>query len=162
MRTELRVRFHELDPNGHVNHGVYMNWFETARIDLLDQLGFGLDRLRERGVHIVVTHVNLRFLRPAVARDVVVIESEVRELRRATSWWHQRALRDGHVLAEAEVRSGTVDGNGVPMLAPVDLTRALRALQEEPSAPALRALQEEPSAASPSARILRPADPLPR
>ncbi len=129
MELTIRVRFHELDPYGHVNHGVYLNWFETARIEALDALGYGLTTLRERGVHLVVTEANLRFLRPAVAGDEVTIESEIGDLRRATSWWHQRAVRDGQVLAEVEVRSGTVDPEGRPVAAPADLLAALQRLR---------------------------------
>ena len=129
MRCELRVRFHELDPYGHVNHGVYLNWFETARIEAMGDLGFGLADLRDRGVHLVVTEANLRFVAPALAGDVVVVESEVREVRRATSWWHQRVLRGDEVLAEVAVRSGTVDATGRPAAAPADLVAALRALR---------------------------------
>ena len=129
MRCELRVRFHELDPYGHVNHGVYLNWFETARIEAMDALGHGLTALRDRGVHLVVTEANLRFLRPAVAGDTVTIESEIADLRRATSWWHQRAVRDGQVLAEVDVRSGTVDAQGRPVAAPADLVAALQRLR---------------------------------
>lgn len=126
---ELRVRFHELDPYGHVNHGVYLNWFETARIEILDALGFGLDTLQARGLHLVVTEANLRFLRPAVASDVVTIESEIRDLRRATSWWHQRAVCGGEVIAEADVRSGTVDPQGRAVAAPSDLLGVLQSLR---------------------------------
>lgn len=129
MEVTLRVRFHELDPYGHVNHGVYLNWFETARIEVMDTLGFGLDTLRDREVHLVVTQVNLRFLRPAVAGDLVTIESEIRDLRRATSWWHQRAVRGGEVLAEVDVRSGSVDPAGRPVAAPADLVAALQSLR---------------------------------
>lgn len=129
MRLDVRVRFHELDPYGHVNHGVYLNWFETARIEAMDALGYGLATLRERGIHLVVTEANLRFLRPAVAGDVVTIESEIRDLRRATSWWHQRAVRDGEVLAEVDVRSGTVDPDGRPVAAPADVVTALQQLR---------------------------------
>lgn len=129
MRLDLRVRFHELDPNGHVNHGVYLNWFETARIEAMDGLGFGLEDLRDRGIHLVVTEANVRFRRPAVAGDLVTIESHIRDLRRATSWWHQQAVRDGEVIAEVDVRSGSVDAEGRPVAAPADVLDALRALQ---------------------------------
>lgn len=126
---ELRVRFHELDPYGHANHGVYLNWFETARIEVMDELGFPLGGLRDRGVHLVVTEARIRFLQPATAGDVVTIETEIADLRRATSWWHQRAVRDGTVLAEVEVRSGTVDADGRPVTAPADLIAALQTLR---------------------------------
>jgi acyl-CoA thioester hydrolase len=134
MRLAFRVRFHELDPYGHVNHGVYMNWFETARIDILDGLGIGLTALRDRGIHLVVTRANLEFKAPAVAGDVITIESEITELRRATSWWQQQALREGEVLAEIAVRSGTVDANGTPIAAPPDLIEALQSLRPTESA----------------------------
>lgn len=129
MEHTLRVRFHELDPYGHVNHGVYLNWFETARIEALEALGFGLGRLQGEGVHLVVTEAALRFLRPAVAGDEVVVESEIRDLRRATCWWHQRVVRGGEVLAEVDVRSGTVDPAGRPVAAPADLVAALQSLR---------------------------------
>jgi acyl-CoA thioester hydrolase len=128
MQLQFRVRFHELDPYGHVNHGVYLNWFETARIDILDSLGFGLTTLRNRGIHLVVTRANLDFLKPAVAGDTITIHTEITDLRRATSWWHQRAIRGDETLAQIAVRSGTVDAHGTPMAAPPDLLDALRSL----------------------------------
>ena len=129
MRTEIRVRFHELDPYGHANHGVWLNWFETARIEVMDELGLGLEQLRDRGLHLVVSEATIRFRQPALAGDVVTVESEVRDLRRATCWWHQRALRGTEILAEVDVRSGSVDEAGRPVAAPPDLLEAMRSLQ---------------------------------
>jgi acyl-CoA thioester hydrolase len=127
--TELKVRFHELDPNGHVNHGVYLGYLETARIELLERLGFTPGTLAARGVHLVIVEVRLRFRRPAVAGDRLRIETEVVELRRASSWWHQRLLRDGELLAEAEIRSSATDRDGRPIRPPEDLLAALRTCQ---------------------------------
>jgi acyl-CoA thioester hydrolase len=124
--TEIRVRFHELDPYGHVNHGVYLNYFETARIDVLDHLGIGLEVLRDRGLHLVVVEANLRFRAPAMARDVLRVETELTRLRPASSWWRQRLVRDepdGEVtlVAEGEVRAATSDPSGRPTATPRDL-----------------------------------------
>jgi acyl-CoA thioester hydrolase len=127
--TELKVRFHELDPNGHVNHSVYLGYLETARIELLERLGFTPSSLAARGVHLVIVEVRLRFRRPALAGDRLRIETEVTELRRASSWWHQRILRDGEVLAEAEVRSSATDRDGRPTRPPEDLLAVLRTCQ---------------------------------
>jgi acyl-CoA thioester hydrolase len=124
--TELKVRFHELDPNGHVNHGVYLGYLETARIELLEALGFTPMSLADRGVHLVIVEVGIRFRRPAIAGDVLTIETGIRELRRASSWWHQRITRDGEVIAEADVRSTATDRAGRPTRPPADLLAALR------------------------------------
>jgi acyl-CoA thioester hydrolase len=125
----LRVRFHELDPNGHVNHGVYANYFETARIELLESLGFGPDVLAERGVHLVVVELRIRFKRPARAGERLIVETRIAELARASSWWHQTLRRDDEVIAEAEVRSSATDRTGRPCRPPADLAAALAALR---------------------------------
>jgi acyl-CoA thioester hydrolase len=124
--TELKVRFHELDPNGHVNHSVYLGYLETARIELLESLGFTPMSLAERGVHLVIVEVGIRFRRPAIAGDVLTIETGIRELKRASSWWHQRITCDGELIAEADVRSTAVDRDGRPTRPPADLLAALR------------------------------------
>lgn len=128
-RTELKVRFHELDPNGHLNHGVYLNHFETARIEVLEELGFDPGALRDRGIHLVVVEANVRFRRPAHAGDRLVVETRIAELRRASSWWHQRMLRGDDLLAEVDVRSSVVGADGRPVRPPADLVDALRALR---------------------------------
>lgn len=123
--STIRVRFHELDPYGHVNHGVYLNYFETARIELLDQLGYGLDVLRQRGLAIVVVEANIRFRAPARAGDLVTIDTRVSEVGRASSWWHQRMTRDGTLLADLDVRAATTTHDGRPTAAPDDLRAAI-------------------------------------
>jgi acyl-CoA thioester hydrolase len=124
--TELKVRFHELDPNGHVNHSVYLGYLETARIELLESLGFTPMSLAERGVHLVIVEVGIRFRRPAIAGDVLTIETGIRELKRASSGWHQHITFDGELIAEADVRSTAVDRDGRPTRPPADLLAALR------------------------------------
>lgn len=126
--TEIRVRFHELDPYGHANHGVWLNWFETARIEIMDDLGLGPADLQARGIHLVVSQATIRFRQPALAGDVVTITSQIHDLRQATCWWHQQARRGHDLLATIDVRSGTVDPDGRPIRAPEDLRQALNHL----------------------------------
>ena len=126
-RTTVRVRFHELDPYGHLNHGVYLNYFETARIEVLEELGFGLEDLRARGLGIVVVEANIRFLAPAGPGETLTIDTGVSELLRASSWWHQRLTRDGTPLAEADVRAAMTTLDGRPTAAPADLREAIAA-----------------------------------
>ena len=129
MATTIDVRFNELDPYGHVNHGVYLTYFEVARIELLDSIGFGLTRLQELGFHLVVVEVNTRFRAPAVAGDRLTVVSEVADMRRASSRWHQRLLRDDEVIATNEVRAAITDLGGRPVAPPPQLTAALETLR---------------------------------
>lgn len=129
-QVELKVRFHELDPNGHVNHGVYLNLFETARIEIMDRIGLGLATLRDLGVHLVVVEAIVRYRQPALAGDVLTIDSHLVELRRASGRWHQEMTRDGEVIAEADVRSASVDVDGRPTRPPADLVAVLERLRD--------------------------------
>ena len=89
-----------------------------------------LPDLEARGIQIVVTQLDVRFKLPATARDKLLVETEVIEVRRASSRWGQRVLReeDGAVLVTAEVVAGVCDTNGKPMRPPADLMEALATL----------------------------------
>ena len=129
--TTIQVRFHELDPYGHLNHGVYLNYFEQARVELLDRIGFGLPHLEELGHHIVVVEARVRFLAPAYSGDEVTITSSITDLRRVSSTWNQQMLRDGEVIATNDVRAAMTDLRGRPTSAPAGLRAALERLMAE-------------------------------
>ncbi len=76
-RLDIDVRFYELDPYNHVNHAVYIQYFETARIALLADAGYTLQGMMDDGVLILVTHIDTRFLKPAEGGDHLVVETEV-------------------------------------------------------------------------------------
>jgi YbgC/YbaW family acyl-CoA thioester hydrolase len=130
-RTPVVPRFGELDPYNHVNHAVYVAYFEAARCVALEDIGMSLPDLSERGTQIVVTNLEVRFREPATGRDRLTVETEVAELRRASSRWRQRIVRDadGAVLVEGLVTAGVCDANGRPTRPPPDLMEALATLE---------------------------------
>lgn len=65
----LRVRFHEIDPLGHVNNAVYLNYLEQAAIDHATALGFGMDHLAKLGGTFIARRHEIDYLTPAVAGD---------------------------------------------------------------------------------------------
>lgn len=124
-RFDVKVRFYELDPYGHLNHSAYIQFFETGRVELLEQVGMDLESFAARGYRFVVNRINTSFDRPVHAGDTVTVETEVVELRRASSTWRQRLVRGGEVVARQELRAAITDNNGKPVRAPQDLAAAL-------------------------------------
>ena len=124
-RTSLRVRFYELDPHNHLNHSVYIQYFEVARIDLLESVEFGLDRLEELGYRIVVTELDIKYLREAGPGQDLVVETEVVEVKRASSRWRQRLMRGDEPLATQEIIAASVDLDGRVVRFPDALLTAL-------------------------------------
>ena len=127
-RTSLAVRFAEIDPYGHVNHAVYVTYFEVGRSEALDSVGLSLPSMIERGVQVVVTELAVRYRRAAVAGNVLSVETTVAEIGRASTRWSQQILRGDEVLATAEVKAGVTDRTGRPTKPPAWLFDALRPL----------------------------------
>lgn len=123
--SRIKVRFHELDPYGHLNHAVYLSYFEQARVEILDELGYGLTRLADLGYHLVVVEARVRFHAPAVAGDEVEVRSEVVDIRPASSRWQQHMTRGDALLATNQVRAAITDLAGRPTKAPQGLVDAM-------------------------------------
>jgi len=121
----IKVRFYELDPYGHLNHSVYVQLFETGRVELLDQIGLGLHALQDQGYQFVVSKIETKFLAPGVGGDELIIETSLTEMRRASSRWFQRILRDDQVLATQEVLAAVTNDQGRPVRCPDFITEAL-------------------------------------
>jgi len=124
-RTELKVRFYELDPYNHVNHTNYLAYFETARIEYLTDVGFGLDRLKERGWQLVVVELQARFMATAGLHDLLTIDTWVGETGRVRSKWHQEMRRNEDLIASLEVSAAFTDLDGRPRRVPEDFAAAV-------------------------------------
>ena len=131
--TAIVPRFGELDPYNHVNHAVYIAYFEAARCIALEDVGLALPDLSDNNTQIVVTEINVRFRTRATARDTLRVETEVDELGRAKTRWKQRIIRqsDDKVLVEALVSAGICDNNGRPRRPPEGFMDQLEALRPE-------------------------------
>ncbi|MEN8235788.1 MAG: thioesterase family protein [Actinomycetota bacterium] len=130
-RFPIRVRFYELDPYYHVNHSVYVQYFEAARIEMLREVGLTLRGMEEEGVMLVVSEIATKFIRPAQADDELVAETELVEFKRVSSRWHQRLLRGDEVLVEQTVHAASTNLEGRPVRLPAAMADPLRAFLKE-------------------------------
>jgi acyl-CoA thioester hydrolase len=126
-RHAIKVRFYELDPYNHLNHSAYIQYFEVGRIELLDSIGFGLSRLQDVGCYLVVTEIHTKFLKSAGPHDELVVETELGEMRRASSTWNQRMMRGDDLLATQTVSFAATNAEGKPIRLPRDLVAAFAA-----------------------------------
>ena len=128
-RMAMRAYFEDTDLSGVVYHANYLRWFERARSDMLRLLG--IDQRAEHesgGGAYAVAELAIRYAAPARLDDVVLIESRATELRAASCRMHQRALRDGVLLADATLRIGFVGPGGRPRRQPEAWRRAFAAI----------------------------------
>ncbi len=128
-RLDIDVRFYELDPYNHVNHAVYIQYFETARIAVLAGAGYTLQGMMDDGVLILVTRIDTKFLKPASGGDHLVVETEVLGYTRVMTNWRQRLLRGDEVLVKQELSAAVTSLEGRPLRFPQAMIEALRPYQ---------------------------------
>jgi acyl-CoA thioester hydrolase len=128
-RFAVRAYFEDTDLSGVVYHANYLRWFERARSDFLRLLGIDQRAAQEAGEGAyAVSELTIRYAAPARLDDTVLIESVAEELRAASCRIHQRAMRDGVLLAEARLRVGFVAPDGRPRRQPDAWRKALARL----------------------------------
>lgn len=127
--TSLKVRFYELDPYDHVNHTNYFSYFETARIEYLTEMGWGLDVLKERGWQFVVVEISARFLAAARYGQELTIHTWIEDVGRVKSTWQQTMLRGDEEVARLTVTAAFTDLGGRPRRLPDEFVSHLEALQ---------------------------------
>lgn len=117
-RTQIVARFADLDPYDHVNHASYLTYFESARIEMLEEIGFGMDVMKREGFQIVLVELTARFHVPATLHDRIDIDTTVVEVKRVSTRWTQSASIAGLLIAELDVKAAFTDRNGKPARAP--------------------------------------------
>lgn len=79
---KTKIREAQLDVFGHVNNAVYLELFEEARWEFLEQRGYGLKRMQTTGHGVVVLKAELRFIRELHNRQEIEIDMRVTNVRR--------------------------------------------------------------------------------
>jgi len=72
-----KVQFYETDQMGVVHHANYVRWFEEARVDLMEQIGYGYDRAAAADVHFAVIGVQCDYKSMARFGETVRIATEI-------------------------------------------------------------------------------------
>ena len=122
---KVKVRFYELDPYGHLNHSAYIQLFETGRIEMLEQVGLALHEIEKNNFRFVVSQIETAFLKPVEAGSFLTIETEILEMRRASSLWWQQIMDETDVVATQRVRAAITNRDGKPIRAPQQIIEAL-------------------------------------
>lgn len=73
------VKYYECDRMGITHHSNYIRFMEEARIDWMDQMGYGFDRMEAEGVVSPVVAVNCRYRHTSTFKDILKIEVRVAE-----------------------------------------------------------------------------------
>lgn len=83
VKTEVHVRFADVDAMGHVNNAHYLTFFEQARVAYFKKLeGLDLRKMDASSAFgFILAEVAVQFLSPAFLDEVMVVGLRVAEIR---------------------------------------------------------------------------------
>ena len=120
--VRVRVRFAETDLMGIVHHASYLAYMEVARVEWLRRRGVTYALWAERGIHLAVAEVAMKYRAPAHFDDELDIDVSLAHVRAASVRFDYRIVRVG---------DGTLCTEGSTLLAYIDHTHKLRRLSAE-------------------------------
>ncbi|MEZ4873437.1 MAG: acyl-CoA thioesterase [Bdellovibrionales bacterium] len=117
-----QIRESYLDTLGHVNNASYIQLFEEARWDLVEEGGYGLSKVLELKVSPVILDLDCKFAREVLNREQVRIETQVTEYKGMVGNIHQELFKEnGKLACIANFKFGMFDLNSRKLVPPSEL-----------------------------------------
>ena len=123
----LTVYFEDTDTAGVVYYANYLKFMERARSDMIRAVGIDqAAMLRGDGSAYFVTHVDIRYRRPARLGEDLRVVSTVEQVRASSVHIHQRVMRGDELLSDASVTAAFLDLEGRPRRQPREWVEIFR------------------------------------
>ena len=118
-RFALTIYFEDTDTAGAVYYANYLKFMERARSDMIRAVGIDQQAmLGGDGSAYFVTHVDIRYRRPARLNDDLQVVSSVEQVRASSVRIQQRVMRGDELLADASVTAAFLDREARPRRQP--------------------------------------------
>jgi acyl-CoA thioester hydrolase len=126
--TSYRVIYGDTDKMGVVYYANYLRWFERGRSEFLRQRGVPYGEIEARGIHFPVIEANCQYARAARYEDLILIETRLDSISRASLVFSYRILREGEAtpLANGFTRHACINAAGKLLRIPGDLVQVLQ------------------------------------
>ena len=108
--VRVRVPFFDLDPAGVAWHGRYFQYFELARCELLELVGYSYEEMMGSGILWPIADTSVRYLQPLVLNQDVLVTAYLRE-------WEMRIVIDYRIEDETGTLFTRASTTQVPVAA---------------------------------------------
>ena len=94
----LRVRYGETDKMGFVYYGVYAQYYEVGRVELLRSLGISYKSIEENGFQLPVLNFNINYKKPAYYDDKLTLKTSIKEMPTSKIIFFYECFNDNNQL----------------------------------------------------------------
>jgi acyl-CoA thioester hydrolase len=115
--VEIEPRYSDTDQMGVIYHGNYFSYFEIARTNLFEVLGYSYRQIEDEGIILPVTEANCRYKKAIKYGEKILVEAEVDFIKRVTIGFNYTIYRksDKEVLATGYTHHGFVSKDLKPV-----------------------------------------------
>lgn len=76
-----KVHYYETDKMGITHHSNYIRWMEEARIEFLENIGFGFDKIEKHGIMSPVVKIDCEYKQSTTFADEIDILCRIKEFK---------------------------------------------------------------------------------
>jgi acyl-CoA thioester hydrolase len=134
VRSRYRILYGDTDAMGIAYYANYLKWFEMGRNEWLRQMGVTYAEIEAKdGTFAPVTKAFCHYLRPARYDDLIVVETDVEYVRKASIKFVYRIIRDdnGEELVQGYTIHAFVDREGRIVRTPKRIIQLMERLKVE-------------------------------
>lgn len=95
-----KVNYYECDRMGITHHSNYIRYMEEARIELLEKLGYGFDRMESEGISSPVVSVECEYKKTTTFRDEIVINVGLEDISALKMKFNYRMTVNGALVCK--------------------------------------------------------------
>ncbi len=125
--TKIRVIYADTDAMGIVYHTNYIKWFEVGRNELMRKLGIDCAQMGNNGISLPLTKVSCHYLLPARYDDLLIIDTEIDYIKRASLKFNSRIWdeKKQNLLVEGYTVHACLNGKGKVSRIPIHILEPL-------------------------------------
>lgn len=112
MEYKRRIFGFDCDVYGHLNNAKYLQIYEEARADALEQMEMPIRKLRDLGISIYITSLEMKFKKGIPLEEMITVKSTVTKLNKAISVWEQRIFDEKDELCNIAIVKGAFVAGG--------------------------------------------------
>lgn len=113
-----KVHYYETDKMGITHHSNYIRWMEEARVDYLEKIGWGYDKLEELGIGSPVIGIKCDYKNSTRFNDNIEIEVKIKEYKgvRMTISYEMKNKETDQIVLIGESKHCFTNQEGKPVI----------------------------------------------
>jgi len=120
----------ECDIYGHLNNASYLNLYEEARSEVLDNLGHPIAKLMEQGIFLYLTRIDIQFKKEVNLGSMITITTKSEKTTKVRFFWYQEIHNESGDLCNSAQIEGAFVKNGRPYRIPEEMLDHFLSIQD--------------------------------